>query len=175
MSDSPWRRSDRFDPASVAFADRHYSRQKPGTPQFVRPCSNLVLRAPRALWVSIWPDFAQHAWAGAWECQLFRNEGEGLSSELIRLAVAHTRAFWPETPALGMVTFIDAEKVRHKRDPGRCFLKAGFIRVGITKVRKRLVLQLVPASMPDADPAPSDQFAFAFGSQLLAATQEEGK
>ncbi len=25
-----------------------------------------------------------------------------------------------------MITFVDATKVRHKRDPGRCFLRAGF-------------------------------------------------
>ncbi len=25
-----------------------------------------------------------------------------------------------------MVSFVDATKVRHKRDPGRCFLRAGF-------------------------------------------------
>ncbi len=32
-----------------------------------------------------------------------------------------------------MVTFIDPSKVRHKRDPGRCFRRAGFVRDGETK------------------------------------------
>lgn len=27
---------------------------------------------------------------------------------------------------MGIVTFVDAAKVRHKRDPGRCYRKAGF-------------------------------------------------
>lgn len=30
-----WHLSHRADPASAEIADRHYSRQKPGTPQFV--------------------------------------------------------------------------------------------------------------------------------------------
>ena len=80
-------------------------------------------------------------------CSAFRNEGAGLSSELIRAAVAHTRHRWPEVPALGMVTFINAEKVRHKRDPGRCYLKAGFKRCGFTK-GGLLALQLLPSEMP---------------------------
>ena len=25
-----------------------------------------------------------------------------------------------------MITFVDADKVRRKRDPGRCYIKAGF-------------------------------------------------
>ena len=32
-----WRRGHRFDPAGRALADRHYSRQKPGSPQYPLP------------------------------------------------------------------------------------------------------------------------------------------
>ena len=64
---------------------------------------------------------------GAWVNTTFRREGgELLASDLIRLAVAHTRAEWPDVPNLGMVSFVDPSKVRHKRDPGRCYRKAGF-------------------------------------------------
>jgi hypothetical protein len=49
-----------------------------------------------------------------------------------------------------MITFIDESKVRHKRDPGRCYLRAGFRPVGRTKEADLLVLQLVPADMPSA-------------------------
>lgn len=163
-SASPWRRSDKFDPASRAIADRHYNRQKPGTPQFVRPCRSLVLRSEDggSLWVSIAPLFQAHAWAGAWENQTFRREyGDVIASDMIRAAVAHTLDEWGEPPDLGMITMIDPDKVRHKRDPGRCFLKAGFRRVGMTKIRKRIVLQLVPAEMPEPSPVPSDQMRFA--------------
>lgn len=87
---------------------------------------------------------------------LFRNEGEHLSSDMIRHAVAHTRAQWPDVPALGMVTLIDASKVRHKRDPGRCYIKAGFRRAGFTKGGLH-VLQMLPADMPDPVPVAGSQ------------------
>lgn len=90
---------------------------------------------------------------------LFRNEGAGLSSDLIREALAATRSNWPDLPALGMITFVDADKVRPKRDPGRCYLRAGFVRVGETK-GGLIALQFLPAAWPDAAPA--------IGAQLRA-------
>lgn len=127
-----WLLSHRADPYALPLADRHYSRQKPGTPQFVPPGRCVVLRSTcgNAVWVTSWPfaEHVKHAWAGAWICSFFRNEGAGLSSNLIQEAVAVTRWVWPEIPHLGMVTFIDAGKVRHKRNPGRCYTSAGFHR-----------------------------------------------
>lgn len=151
-----WRMSHRFDRRALPLADRHYNRQTPGSPQFVPPGTCLVLLADdeSALWVTSWPAFAQHDWEGAWMNTTFRNEGDSLASDLIRSAVAHTLWKWPTPPALGMVTFVDPMKVRRKRDPGRCYLRAGFEHVGFT--RKGLhVLQLVPAAMPEpAEPLP---------------------
>jgi hypothetical protein len=40
-----WKLSNRADPVAVAIADRHYNRQKVGTPQFVPPGRCLVLLA----------------------------------------------------------------------------------------------------------------------------------
>lgn len=158
---SPWRESDRADPASVKIADRHYNRQKIGSPQFVPPGRCLVYRTQdnKALWVTSWPfaEFTKHAWAGAWVNSLFRNEGGGLSSELIRWAIAHTRATW-DPPELGMITFVDAGKVKMKRDPGYCYLKAGFHRVGTTK-GGLVALQLLPSEMPEASPCPRNQLS----------------
>lgn len=149
-----WQISHKFDPPSVALADRHYSRQTVGSPQFVTPAPQIVLRTPDSLavWVTTWPRFAQHAWLGAWMCNIFRNEGAGLSSELIREAVAATRWHFGEPPTLGMVTFIDEGKVRRKRDPGRCFLRAGFVRLAErTKINGLIVLQMLPHVMPEPD------------------------
>lgn len=148
-----WQMSDRFDPRSRALADRHYNRQKVGTPQFVPPGRCLVLYARtetgEAFWVTSWPfaQFVKHAWAGAWMCSAFRNEGAGLSSSLITEAVAITRWFYGNPPPLGMVTFVDATKTRRKRDPGRCYLRAGFERVGLTK-GGLVALQLLPDKVP---------------------------
>ena len=147
-----WTMSHRFDPRAVPLADRHYSRRKVGSPQFVPPgrCLVLLSKDADALWVSSWPfaEYVRHAWAGALVCSLFRNEGPILSSQLIREAVAATRWYWPELPELGMITFVDAGKVRHKRDPGRCYLRAGFRRVGETK-GGLVALQMLPADMPE--------------------------
>jgi hypothetical protein len=148
----PWRLSHRFDREALPLADAHYNRQKPGTSQFVPPGRCLVLLGDKALWVTSWPVYAQHAWAGAWINTCFRNESDHLSSDLIRRAVAVTRFYWPEAPSLGMVTFVDPAKIRRKRDPGRCYRKAGFQLVGTTK-GGLLAWQMLPADMPEPEPA----------------------
>ena len=70
-----------------------------------------------------------------------------LSSGLITQAVSATRHRWPDVPDQGMITFVDAGKVRRKRDPGRCFIKAGFIRDGFTE-GGLVALLLTPSAMP---------------------------
>lgn len=105
--------------------------------------------------------YGQHKSAGAWNCSIFRNEGPHLSSELVREAVAATRSFWGDPPPSGMVTFVDAARVKPKRDPGRCFLRAGFHRIGETPTGL-VVLRLDPADFPAAEPAIADAvFLFA--------------
>ena len=146
--------SHRFDADVLPLADRHYNRRKIGSPQFVPPGRCVVFKTPclRAVWTSSWPfaKYIKHAWPGAWVNSLFRNEGAGLSSELIREAVAATRSCWPAVPELGMVSFVDASKTRKKRDPGRCYRKAGFRHVGFTK-SGLWVYQMLPQEMPDAE------------------------
>ena len=146
-----WQLVDRADPATRPLADRHYNRQHVGSPQFVPPGRCVVLRTPEAdaFWITSWPfaEYVKHAWPGAWICSAFRNESEHLSSELIREALAATLSIWPEPPELGMVTFVDRLKTKPKKDPGYCYLMAGFERVG--KTRGGLVaLQLLPEGMP---------------------------
>lgn len=147
-----WERSHRADPRVVPLADRHYNRQKIGSPQFAPPGRCLVFVTPTldAFWITSWPfaQYVRHAWPGAWVCSAFRNEGAELSSDLIRDAVAATRHLYGEAPALGMITFIDTKKTRHKRDPGRCYRKAGFKPVGFTK-GGLVALQLLPSEMPE--------------------------
>jgi hypothetical protein len=161
-----WTLSHRADPRAVAIADRHYNRQKVGTPQFVPPGRCLVLLTPDAdaLWVTSWPfgRYVKHAWPGAWVCSCFRNESGHLSSALIRAAVAATRWRYGEPPVRGMVTFVDAAKVRRKRDPGRCYLRAGFRNVGQTK-GGLVALQLAVADMPEPE-APVNTTADLFGA-----------
>ena len=155
-----WYKSHRADPRAAAIADRHYNRQKIGTPQFVPPgrCLVLLTEDADALWVTSWPfaEYVKHAWAGAWVCSCFRNESALLSSELIRQAVAATRFYWGEPPTLGMITFVGSTKVRRKRDWGRCYRKAGFTHVGFT-AGGLVALQLLPVAMPAPEPAHGSQ------------------
>lgn len=122
-------------------------------------------------------EYVKHEWAGAWVNSLFRNEArckrcyihayrcEELpcfaafngkhefaprmrSSELIAQAVAASLAALGPAPARGIVLFVDAEKTRRKRDPGRCYRRAGWRHVGFTKVDRLWVFQQLPSEMP---------------------------
>jgi hypothetical protein len=64
-----------------------------------------------------------------------------------------------------MPAFVDASKVRGKRDPGYCYLRAGFRLVGKSRAGL-LVWQMLEREMPAPEPA--------LGSQglLFAATDD---
>jgi hypothetical protein len=161
-----WRLSHRADPFARVIADRHYNRQKVGTPQFVPPGRCMVLTAETetgvAFWITSWPfaEYVKHAWAGAWVCSAFRNEGAGRSSDLIKQAVAATRAYFGEPPELGMITFVDRSKTRPKRDAGHCYIIAGFRPCGETK-GGLAALQMLPEKMPNPELAIGFQREFA--------------
>lgn len=139
-----WQLSHRADQKARLVADRHYNRQKIGTPQFVPPGRCLVLYAGdgerEALWVTSYPfaKYAKHAWAGAWVCSCFRNEGYHPASDAIRQALAHTRWKYGDPPELGLVSFIDGAKVQHVKQRGKdtigfSWVKAGAKFAGMTK------------------------------------------
>lgn len=158
-----WQKSNRADPKAREIADRHYNRQKPGTPQFVPPGRCCVFYAEtdtgKAVWVTSWPfaEYVKHAWPGAWICSAFRNEHAGIASDLIRQAVSATRAVFGDPPTLGMITFIDTKKVKpimvHGTPTwGRTYELAGFRPVGKTK-GGLLAFQLLPEDMPPPERA----------------------
>lgn len=156
-----WQRTWRADPRAAALADRHYSRKSHGSTQFAPPgrCLPLIAPAGDAVWVTSWPllEYVMHGLGDAWVCTLFRNEGAGLSSELIREALAATRAEWGDPPPGGTLTFVDADAVASP-NPGYCFLRAGFERLDrLTKDRGLVILRLMPERHPDAVEAPGTQ------------------
>ncbi len=150
-----WKLSNRAEARAAALADRHYNRQKIGSPQFVPPgrCLVLLTENADALWVTSYPfaQYVQHQWAGAWMCSCFRNESQILSSELIAEAVSITRwyaqQFWGPMPSLGFVTFVDAGKIK-SANPGYCYKMAGWRHVGETK-GGLIALQLLPNEMSE--------------------------
>jgi hypothetical protein len=151
-----WRPSHRFHTPARLLADRHYNRQKPGSPQFMPPgsCRVLIADNSKAVFGLSFPkaEFVKHAWAGAWVCSIFRNEDAGpLASDMIREAMAVMQTEYA-VPQLGCITFVDPKKVpgimeRGERIKGFCFHKAGFRAVGETK-GGLIAWQLLPAAMP---------------------------
>ncbi len=126
---------------------RHYTaRQQRKVFQFVGPGGKLVLLTPDARALFVWRKFKSDAGEIGVNCAVFRNERTtaGRSSDLI---LAAKEIAWQRWPGERLYTYVDPSKVRHKRDPGRCFLRAGFKVCGLTKSGK-LILEAFPQPTP---------------------------
>jgi hypothetical protein len=130
-----WHVVSRRDPRALALADRHYSRQTVGGVELFPPGRRLCMLTLDGL--AVWGVVENLDPAGVvrWRVSIFRNEGQRywLSSFLVREATARTYAYWRSHYGripCRLTTEIDPDRVRHKRDPGRCFLRAGWERIG---------------------------------------------
>lgn len=121
------------DKSCLEMYERHYSayQYKDGRKrtQFVGPGEKVVLRTARADAFFVWRNFIDDSGQVGINCSAFRNEGDYLSSELIRQADAIADFIWPGERHY---TFVRAESIR-SRNPGFCFLKADWRRCGKTK------------------------------------------
>ncbi len=103
---------------------------------FVGPGDKLVLRTVCVDAVFVWRNFVDDCidertgqkQEGV-NCAVFRNEGEHLSSSLIRQADAIADEVWTDRRHY---TYVDRKKVASE-NPGYCFLMAGWRRCGFTK------------------------------------------
>lgn len=121
-------------------ADRHYSRQHPGSINFCPPGNNIVLlgMTDDALWVSHRCDPTARLpkpradGFDYWDNPYFRNESSNIASDMIREALAITMYFWGNLiPPDGFHTFVNPRRVkptyrRGKAVYGWVFEKAGF-------------------------------------------------
>lgn len=137
-------------------ADRHYSRESPGTPEFTPNGQKVVLLhfaengTPAALWASHRPapGMAERPdGRDVWACTMFRVEQRTvLASELIKEAVAITAGLWRPLPVDGFYTTINPKFVKsqgRKRGWGWCFQCAGWeVQTEHTKRRNLIVLIL---------------------------------
>jgi hypothetical protein len=156
-----WEHTTAGDRRGARLADRHYSRQTIGARQFSPPGRKFVLVTPAggAVWVTSFPyaEYVKHEWRGRWTCSLFRNESPYLSSELITEAVAATLALarlhpnWGPPPDVAhpIITMVNPERIRRKRDPGRCFRRAGWEVLGVTKEEQHIVLGCPTERLPE--------------------------
>lgn len=125
-----------------AVYDRHYSRNPAsvGDPRVAGPGFKMVLLTPCARALFVWRKFISKDQQDGVNCAIFRNEGAGLSSALILEAM---QMGWARWPGERFYTYVNPRRVK-SRNPGYCFLKAGWRRCGITKTRKLLVLEATP-------------------------------
>lgn len=132
--------SKRWVPAAE-LADRHYSRRKVGSPQFMPPGETLVLWEPGIVfgWWRPHPSSGIKQMNGldGWTCTIFRNETERLSSDVVLEAEGFLlgRTCGPD----GLLTYVFDRKVQ-SANPGCCFKKAGWSVRGRSADRKKTLL-----------------------------------
>jgi hypothetical protein len=144
-----WHRVPRTDPRARALADRHYSRQTQGAQEFTPPGKVLVLITDDGL--AVWAAVEHLDPVGnlCWRCTIFRNEGPVKSSVLVIEATRRTFEYWRRhygaPPPIPLRTEVDPKRVRAKRDPGRCFIKAGWRVVAERQGKRKLTFLEAPA------------------------------
>jgi len=126
-----WRRVGKCHHGAVQLADRHYSRRKVGSPQFMPPGQTVVLVTSDLSAVWGWwrphPDSGIRAMNGldGWTCTIFRNEGHVRSSDLILAAevalVSEGLGCGPD----GFLTYVWDAKIKSV-NPGYCYKQAGW-------------------------------------------------
>lgn len=142
---TPWLRVWDGNATAAALYDRHYSRNRNavGDPRVAGPGHKLVLLTPCARALFVWRKFKSKdptASPDDINCAIFRNEGAGLSSLLIREAM---NLAWAEWGPQRLYTYVNPRRVR-SANPGYCFKRAGWEVCGVTKTRKLLVLEVRP-------------------------------
>jgi hypothetical protein len=139
-----WTRVTKFDPAACALADRHYSRRKVGSPQFMPPGQTIVLLYQDTAVFGWWrpdPKSGIKAMNGldGWTCTIFRNESAALSSELILDAEPAIAEFGYTAGPSGLLTYVWDSKIRSV-NPGYCFKQAGWHTCGRSADKRKTLL-----------------------------------
>lgn len=113
--------------------ERHYSayRYVDGRKRtkFVGPGEKVVLRTASANALLVWRRFIDDSGQQGINCAVFRNESAHRSSRLIRQADQIADVLWPDSRHY---TYIDPSRIA-SRNPGFCFLAAGWRKCGRTK------------------------------------------
>ena len=141
-SDEVWLVVRDGNPTAKAIFDQHYSRRhyRDGRSQvcFAGPGERLVLVTHDALALFLWRKFfpMDKTQTGV-NCAVFRNEGPVLSSTLVREAMRMAKERWPDERRY--YTWVNPKKIRSK-NPGCCFLKAGWKHAGWTKRGLRILV-----------------------------------
>ena len=120
------------EPELEALYERHYSARKHESRQsskFAGPGETVCLTTARRDALFVWRKFLDASGQDGINCAVFRNEGQSRSSDLIREADAVAAHCWPGERHY---TYVRGSAVR-SRNPGYCFICAGWRRCGMTK------------------------------------------
>ena len=132
------------DARARALFDRHYSRnyykdgRKPKL--FVGPGKKVLLMTSDCRALFVWRKFISGDGQKGINCAIFRNEGEQLSSDLIREA---EQIAWQIWPGERLYTYVNPRKVI-SNNPGYCFKLCGWEVCGRTKRHKLIILERLP-------------------------------
>ena len=145
--------------------DRHYSAREYADGRerklLLGPGEKTVLLTADRSALCGWRKFTDDSGQEGVNCAVFRNEGDALSSDLLRDAMA---AAWDRWPGERLYTYVDADAVESD-NPGYCFKVAGWRSAGHTK-GGLAVLEALPGD--DAPAAVVEPYLVtAYGSQDL--------
>jgi hypothetical protein len=142
-----WQVIGKFHPVAAKIADGHYSRRKPGTPQFMPPGQTLILLSDAADAIFGWwrpqpGTVPSMNGLDGWTCTIFRNTGPTLSSTMILEAERILLDRYDIGPD-GLMTYVWDKKVR-STNPGYCFKRAGYRAVGRSADGRKTLLRKYP-------------------------------
>ena len=140
------------DPRAFAIMRRHYTyheyadgRRAAGgnyrnKRMFVGPGQKMVLMTAACDALFVWRKFIDNSGQAGVNCAVFRNESPLLSSMLI---LAAEELAWARWSGERLYTYVDANSVQ-SRNPGYCYLMAGWRKCGYTQARHLLILEKLP-------------------------------
>lgn len=135
------------DPRAVALYRRHYSCNNPKADLvrfgFSGNGASLILLTLdcRALFCWRYQELYQRDGQQGVNCSIFRNESDYLSSDLIKDACEWAYRKWGFQR---LYTYVNPDKVNHKRDPGRCFIRAGWQKLNHKSTKGLILLEKLP-------------------------------
>ena len=157
MAEPLWWLSMDGDKDCIELYERHYSayRYVDGRKRtlFGGPGEKVVLRTKTGNACFVWRKFIDDSGQQGINCAVFRNESGHLSSNLIRQADAIADCLWPHSRHY---TYVDPDKVASK-NPGFCFLVAGWRRCGRTKGGLMILERLAMSASNTGNAAPNGE------------------
>jgi hypothetical protein len=105
--------------------------------KIVGPGEYIMLITAKGDALFVWRKFKDNSGQQGINCSIFRNESNRLSSEMILAAEVYANRKWPNER---LYTYINPRKIKSK-NPGCCFIKAGWQRCGITKRNALIILE----------------------------------